>query len=165
MSLAHRQIHPFSVALSKALDESLDVAKAQGISASWVAEYGLKVSAGQLSKYRNPDDPDMLPAHLYPVMEQATGNSILWDALEAMRPGREERHARAVGSLMALFARKEGAAMALLIQAMSPDGPGGCDVTADELAEARPALLDLRVLLDELIAGTVNEKAPVRARA
>ena len=165
MSAHSRQIHPHDVALSNALDEALNLAKGQGISASWVAEYVLKVSPGQLSKYRNPADPDMLPARAYPLIEQATGNAVLWDALEALRPGRDERHSRALSALASLLSRKSGNALCLLIQAMSPESPGGAEITAGEIAGCRTALLEMRVLLDELIDGTTNEKAGVRIPA
>lgn len=161
MSTHHRQIHPHDVALSNALDDCLNAAKAQGIAASWVAEYVLRVSPGQLSKYRNPEDPDMLPARAYGLVEQATGNSILWDALASLRPGVQEQHARALSSLTALLSRKSGSAICLLIQAMDPDSPGGVEVTPGEIAECRPSLVEMRGLLDELL----NAKAPAGTRA
>ena len=158
MSAQPRQLHPQAVALSEALGESLDVARREnGTSAAWVAEYALKCSPGQLSKYRNPEDPDMLPAHLYGMLEQATGNSILHDALEAMRPGHDARHARAHTALASLLSRKSGAAVAHLIQAMVPDSEGGVEITEGELKDLRPELLAMRALIDELLS--TNEKA------
>jgi hypothetical protein len=159
MMCKSRQLHPQAVALSEALGESLDLAKREdGIAASWVAEYALKCSPGQLSKYRNPDDPDMLPAHLYPALERATGNSILWDALAAMRPGHDTRHARTHTVLASLLSRKSGVAIAHLIQAMAPDSEGGVEITEHELRELRPELLGMRALIDELLNSN-SEKA------
>jgi hypothetical protein len=155
------KFHPHAVALSEALDRALSLAKDQfGISAAWVAEYVLKVSPGMLSKYRNPDEPDEMPAKFYPLVSKACQNTVLLDALAAMH-SRPQVDSTLPG-LASLLSQQSGRAMAMLFQAMSPDSPGGTEVTAAEAPDLHPEFLKLQQIVGEFVEATRPGKAGAR---
>lgn len=152
-SANHGQLHPHDRALKVALDRSLDLAKVEhGISASWVAEYILKIHPGTLSKYRNVEEPDLLPTRFYPLVAVGTGNTVLMDALASLC----EHHGAPspVPSLASIMATRTGKAMALLFQALQPDSPGGATLVASERADLHPEILRLQQVVDELVEAT-----------
>ena len=152
-SIHRGQMHPHDVALKEALDQSLNLAKdEQGISASWVAEYILKIHPGTLSKYRNPDEPDTLPARFYPLVAKATGNTVLLDALASIY--RAHGQPAPVPALASVMATRTGKAMALLFQALQPDSPGGVSLVACERSDLHPELLRLQQVVNVLVEAT-----------
>ena len=147
------KIHPHDVALSEALDRSLSLAKDQfGISASWIAEYALRVSPGQLSKYRNPEEPDALPARCYPLIAKACQNSVLLDALIAMHQAQSA--SATLPGLASALSHQSGHALALLFQAIHPDRPGGSEVAPGEAQDLHPEFLKLQQIVGEFVEAT-----------
>jgi hypothetical protein len=135
------------VALDKALREA---SEDHGISAAWVAEYALHCSPGQLSKYRNPEDHDALPAHAYAAVYQATGSLHLLRQLVAQH-GLElavpEHHPssdpESLMRLMGSLSRTLGHAVDQVLQALDPDSPGGTEITAEERSAIYPEICRL----------------------
>lgn len=150
LSPRHGKPHPHAVALSEALDKDLREAAEQGISGAWIADYVLRVSPGQLSKYRNPEDPDNLPAHAYPAIHRATGSTHLLRALVAMH-GLElavpDTHPAAdpesLLRLMGSLSRTLGHAVDQILQALDPKSPGGSELTEDERGSIYPEICRL----------------------
>jgi len=146
------QLHPLCVAVKRSWEKLIIT---HDIKQDYLAQY-CGVDKSRVSRWKSPEHEDFPPtAQMAKFIEgiQSWPGVEPWEPLDAFntyfgchaqdrRPMNES-----VTVLAGLLAGQSGRVLQAILQALSPDGPGGVSVTQSEALEMAPAISNLRRII------------------